>query len=521
MKNHFTTQRTTHPQAQEALRESSQLNAQIVSSIQEGIIVYDRKLNFRFWNPEMEKITGYAASEVLSRNLVEVFPLFRNLAIRKQLLNTLKTNETTSLAFEYRIPEKGRAGWVSQWNAPLRNSTGRTVGIICNVRDITRQKQFEEQRDRLAAIVDSANDGIIGKTLDDIVVSFNTAAERIYGYSAAEIVGQSIARVIPTDRRQELQRIHNAVARGESMEPFETVRVTKDGRHIDVWLTASPVKNSDGRVIGISTIVRDITERKRLEEQLRRSQKMEAIGQLAAGLAHDFNNLIAVIRANASLLQLERDKLGPEAVECVAEMVLATENASKMVRQLLDFGRKRNFHATVLDLNPQIERLGKTMQRILGEKIDLQFEPAPALPRVLADVGLLEQVLLNLVINARDAMQSGGKLHIKTEKVRFDKSDAQAHPEARAGEFVRLSFIDTGTGIAPAHLPRIFEPFFTTKDPGKGVGLGLPTVCDIVRQHKGWIEVSSQWGAGSAFELYIPVAAPTNKSRPRRIIKSK
>jgi signal transduction histidine kinase/ActR/RegA family two-component response regulator len=244
------------------------------------------------------------------------------------------------------------------------------------------------------------------------------------------------------------------------------------------------------------------------EAQLRQSQKMEAIGQLAGGVAHDFNNLLAVIRGNAELVIMSEGQPNGENRERLDQVVTATERAANLTRQLLTFSRKQVMLPQPLNLNEVVGNFTKMLMRIIGEQIHLQYKYAVGLPFIEADVGMLEQVLVNLVVNARDAMPKGDQLLITTETTRLDAAYARAHPETRAGDFVCLSVTDSGTGIAPEHLPHIFEPFFTTKEVGKGTGLGLATVYGIVQQHQGWIEVASQLGAGSTFKIFLPAIEP-------------
>jgi len=255
------------------------------------------------------------------------------------------------------------------------------------------------------------------------------------------------------------------------------------------------------------------SERKQVEqqaeEQLRQAQKMEAVGRLAGGIAHDFNNLLTVIRGSADLVLLKADQLAPEVRECLKLITLSAERAANLTRQLLAFGRKQSLRLRPLNLEEVIRNLTSMLRRIMGEDIRLQCLHRAGTAFVQADAGMIEQVLINLTINARDAMPSGGQLLITTEKITLDETYAHAHPEARAGEFVWLSVSDTGSGIAPEHLPRIFEPFFTTKDVGKGTGLGLATVYGILKQHEGWVNVSSRVGVGTTFEIFLPaITAP-------------
>jgi signal transduction histidine kinase/DNA-binding NtrC family response regulator len=241
------------------------------------------------------------------------------------------------------------------------------------------------------------------------------------------------------------------------------------------------------------------------QAQLRQSQKLEAIGQLAGGVAHDFNNLLTVIRGNTELVLMSPGQLQAGAVECLNQSVAAADRAAKLTRQLLAFSRKQVMQSQPLHLGEVVSNMSKMLHRIIGEHIELQYTSEPALPLVQADAGMLEQVLVNLAVNSRDAMPRGGRLVISTGVVEFDTARARTHEEARPGRFVTLNVADSGSGIAPEHLPHIFEPFFTTKDVGKGTGLGLATVYGIVKQHQGWIEVDTKVGSGSTFTLFLPV----------------
>jgi PAS domain S-box-containing protein len=258
----------------------------------------------------------------------------------------------------------------------------------------------------------------------------------------------------------------------------------------------------------VFSVFRNTTERKRLEAELHQSQKMEGIGKLAGGVAHDFNNLLVVIRGNAELLLMGGEALSAEARECLGHVASASERAANLTRQLLIFSRKQVTQFQPVALNELIGNLTKMLQRVISENIQLECVLGEPLPFIQADPGMVEQVLLNLVVNARDAMPKGGHLHIATERVRLEAADTKGGAEAHAGEFVRLSVTDTGTGIAPEVLPRIFEPFFTTKDVGKGTGLGLATVYGIVKQHQGWVDVSSRIGEGTTFAIFLPAITP-------------
>jgi two-component system cell cycle sensor histidine kinase/response regulator CckA len=259
--------------------------------------------------------------------------------------------------------------------------------------------------------------------------------------------------------------------------------------------------------------VRDVTERKQLEAQLRHSQKLESVGRLASGVAHDFNNVLTVVQANATVLRTEGGLSGPMA-EHLQQILRAAERGAKLTSQLLAFSKRNVLQLKRVDLNELITNLSSLLHRTLGEDITYQFAYASDLPPVWADSGLLEQVIMNLALNARDAMPKGGQLAIGTSKIDVDQDYVDRHPgEARPGHFVCLSLSDTGCGMDSVTLSRIFEPFFTTKEFGKGTGLGLATVYGIVKQHQGWIDVRSQLGLGTRFRLFLPAADPAQERR--------
>jgi PAS domain S-box-containing protein len=274
------------------------------------------------------------------------------------------------------------------------------------------------------------------------------------------------------------------------------------------------VRDSSNQPVEIVGTWMDITERKELEEKFRQAQKMEAVGQLAGGVAHDFNNLLLVMRGHAELLLLHSDNHNEQTNESLKQITAASERAANLTRQLLAFSRKQVMQSQPLLLNDLIANLTKMLKRIIGEHIQLQCHYASQLSYVEADPGMLEQILVNLVVNARDAMSGGGKLLVTTEEMVLDETYVRTNREATTGRFVCLSVNDTGSGISPEHLPHIFEPFFTTKEVGKGTGLGLATVYGITKQHRGWIDVASQVGVGSTFRIFLPaMAAPPPQSQ--------
>ena len=363
----------------------------------------------------------------------------------------------------------------------------------------------------LAAIIESSLDAIIGKTLDGFITSWNGSAERLFGYSSKEAIGQRGLLLIPPERMHEEREILEKLQRGEHVNHFETVRVTKAGMLVDVSVTISPVRDANGTLVGSSKIVRDISERNKLEAQLRQAQIMEAIGQLAGGIAHDFNNLLLVINGYSQLM-MARFKTGDRNYHDLELIYKTGERAAALTRQLLAFSRQQVLQPVVLNLNAVTDDMNKLLRRLLREDIELTTILAPSLRRVKADPGQIEQVIVNLVVNARDAMPNGGKIIIETANVELDAEYCRSRGDLSPGCYVMLAVTDNGEGMQAAVKVKIFEPFFTTKPKGQGTGLGLATVFGVVKQSNGHIEVYSEVGSGTSFKLYLPVTLEASSS---------
>lgn len=343
----------------------------------------------------------------------------------------------------------------------------------------------------------------------NLVLEFTPDGRLSYFNAAARHLSQSLGRVtvrdiLPPDTPNVVRR---CLSSGEPTIGLES----KHGNRTISW-SFYPIP----AIRAVHCYAVEVTDRLNIEEQLRQSQKMESIGQLAAGVAHDFNNVLTVIEGHAGLLLSEVDLPEP-AVESLGQIAAAAGKAANLTRQLLTFSRRQVMQPKLIDLNVVIQNVTRMLSRLLGEDITIQFNYASRLPSVHADTGMMEQVLLNLAVNARDAMPKGGRLIITTSAVEVDATQAHQFAEARAGNFVRLSIADTGTGIEPAHLTRIFEPFFTTKAVGKGTGLGLATVYGILKQHEGWIRVYSEVGKGSTFTAYLPAVLAEETSHDTTI----
>ena len=392
----------------------------------------------------------------------------------------------------------GRVVWANFFYQREQYPDG-TREELTTVTDITQRKTAEQQSRQLAVIVECSEEAIVASTLQGVITSWNRGAETIFGHAAAETVGQSIRLMYPPELAHEATEVLARIAAGESLEHSQTERIRKDGRRIRISATISPLRDAHGNILGAATIARDTTRQQMLEEQLRQSQKMEAIGQLAGGMAHDFNNILAVIQMQIELSR-EEGHFSP-SLEVVQN---AARRGANLTRQLLLFSRRQPLQPRDLDLCESIAGMAKMFQRILGEDIQIRLQYAPEPLLIHADASMVDQVLMNLTLNSRDAMPSGGELVIEAAAVEMDAADMPPSAQARPGGYVCLRVSDTGCGIHPEILPRIFEPFFTTKEVGKGTGLGLATVFSIVQQHQGWIQVNSQPGQGTTFQIFLP-----------------
>ena len=380
---------------------------------------------------------------------------------------------------------------------------GKAAGRVWSFRIVDERQHSDLVARRLAAIVDNSDDAIIGKDLNGIITSWNKGAERIFGYSAEEMIGTSIMRLIPLERQAEEEEILTRIKRGDRYDHFDTIRVTKDGRQLHVSLTISPIKDANGYVVGASKIAHDITERKLAEKALAEAQKMEAIGQLAGGVAHDFNNLLSVISGHSELLA-RLSTPDERWQDSIKEIRRAIELSAASIEQLLAFSRRQILEPKVLDLNAVVADAEKLMRRLIGEDVHLTTSLQADLSPVRADLAQLNQVILNLAVNGRDAMPRGGILILETCEVEVGTADVKAYPEIMPGRYVLLSVTDTGCGMTPEVQARIFEPFFTTKSEGKGTGLGLSVALGIIRQSGGYLGVESKPGEGTRFKIYLP-----------------
>jgi PAS domain S-box-containing protein len=467
------------------------------------------------WNPASERIFGYSAEEMVGSSIYKLIPpeLYDE---EREVLERIARGERVAHFETTRRRKDGTLFPVELTVSPIRDSTGTIIGASSIKRDISDRKTAAATSARLAAIVQSSEDAIISKTVDGIVLDWNAAAERMYGFSYQEMVGRSIYLLVPDDLRLEEQSILQRVARGEHVAHYETMRRRRDGKLISVALTLSPVRASDGTIIAASSIQRDISERKRAEESLRQASKMEAIGALAGGLAHDFNNQLYAVSGFAHFIGRDPN-LSPSARADLLEIQKTTERMASLTRQLLAFARQQVLSPETLDLNAAVNDTSPMLQRLIGSATTIELALAPGPKWVRVDRAQLVQVLLNLVINARDAMPNGGTIQIRTETMEVSPGQEMNRLQipVEPGAYAELAVTDGGQGIAAEHLPHIFEPFYTTKEVGVGTGLGLATVDGIISQSGGHVQVRSTPGEGTTINILLPLCAEPTPSKPR------
>jgi len=501
------------------------LSSDLLETLPDAIVAVDRDGTIVQVNSQAQELFGYDRDELIGQKVEMLVPETYRRKHHHHRQNFAETPKTRRMGSDWDLYGRRRNGSefpVEISLSPLSMENGAFV--LSAIRDISERKRIAEElrraneelhrrtaeqlgeyRSRLASIVDSSEDAIIGKGLDGTITSWNKGAERIYGYTPEEVVGKHISLLTPNDRADEIPEILKKIARGESIEHHESVRVTKDGRHLNVSISVSPLRDATGDVVGASAIARDITAQKRAADQLRQSQKMEAIGRLAGGVAHDFNNILGIINACTEFLH---DRIDPAAEPSlyVENIKKATERGTSLTRQLLAFSRTPAIQPHVLDLNERLRDISKLLRPLMGDDVEILIVSRSPSAVVEADPGQLDQIVVNLAVNARDAMPRGGKFILETGAVRFDQAFAEQHQAMAAGKYVLLTISDTGFGMDEATVSRIFEPFFTTKETGKGTGLGLATVYGIVKQSAGHILVYSEPGQGTTFKIYFPSA---------------
>jgi PAS domain S-box-containing protein len=493
-------------QVEEELRQSQRRFRDLFENSPDAIFVEDFQGRVLDVNRGACSLHGLSREELVGSNSIEkLVPAERQAAAREQFkklaAGQLSWIESESLRSDGRlVPVEIRAVRVEYDGQPA---------LLFHVRDITERRAAEmalrSSETLFRSVWENSVDGMRLTDENGLIIAANQAYCRLVGLRHEELEGKPLT-VVYAARQDQAQRLLHHCERfraGIIREKQEHQRVLHDQRVVIYEITDTYVE-SGGKPRLLLSLFRDATMHRRLEEQLRQSQKMEAIGQLAGGIAHDFNNILTIILGHATLLTMAR--LEPKSMVSAQQIKQASERAAGLTRQLLAFGRKQIFNPRPLDLNRVVGKMKDLLARLLGEDIELKIDLSEQPAIIAADVSMLEQILLNLSVNSRDAMPRGGKLNIRIEACEVDEAHMNRVADARRGRFICLSHEDTGGGIPPENLSRIFEPFFTTKELGKGTGLGLATVFGIVKQHEGWVEVDSVLGQGTTFQVYFPLS---------------
>jgi len=453
-----------------------------------GMAILDPSGRFQRTNPALRETLGFSGENLLGGALADLAHQ-EDRALVSESIEELAKGSQNEIRIEARFMRNGGGSVRARLSAAVILDAHRAVcGIMCEVEDISEQTRSQKTIRELAAFAEYNPNPVFEFSPDGGLRYANRAA-----IDLARGAGKSDpASILPPETREVVAQCWIT---GKSRLRL-TTRLA--GRTIS-W-SFFPIA-AIGRV---HCYAGDITERLALEEQLLQSQRLEAVGQLAAGVAHDFNNILTVIQGNVSMLMAD-ERLSSDGVESAQLIADAAGRGSNLARQLLVFSRKQALQPVRLDLNAAVNNMARLLKRVLGENISLRSELAPDLPPIFADAGMMEQILMNLAVNSRDAMPKGGVLTIRTGVNEVGADAALRSPGARPGRFVRLSVEDTGHGIAPENLRRVFEPFFTTKELGKGSGLGLATVYGIVQRHQGWVEIQSELGQGAIIGVNFPI----------------
>jgi PAS domain S-box-containing protein len=504
---------TERKRAEEAVRESERRFQTLADISPAGIFQTDAQGQTTYVNPRWCQISGLSATDALGDGwLRAVHPEDRGKLVQGWQAAT-QVQSISKADYRFVHPD-GTISWVLGQAVPEKDHTGRIVGYVGTVTDITERKRAEEalrqSEATLRGVFQAAPIGICIMK-DRLFQSANDYWCKSFGYTEKSLLGKSPRMLHESDEEYERvgRELYTHFQEG-GIATSETRLRRSDGALRDVILTTAPLRAGDPTAGKVMTI-HDITEQRKLEAQFIEAQKMEVIGQLASGVAHDFNNILGVIIGYNDMIMSE---LGPDSPlrQCSEEIRHATQRAAGLTRQLLIFSRKQTVQPVVLDLNDVVKDLNKMLRRLIDEHIEMTMVPGKQIGRVKADSGYVGQVLMNLVVNARDAMPNGGKLTIATNNVTLDENYSPtgvipglpAEASAKAGDYVMLSVSDTGIGMTEEVKARLFEAFFTTKPKGKGTGLGLATCQTIVQQSGGYIDVDSEVGKGTTFKIYFP-----------------
>jgi two-component system cell cycle sensor histidine kinase/response regulator CckA len=494
--------------AEQKLRESEESLRATLHSAGDAMIATDREGRVTRLNPVAASLTGWSEAEARGRDANEVFRLVDEVTRRplsSPIDKVLRTAVTASLPNSALfVARDGREVPIADSCAAIRGADGASAGVILMFRDTSRERAAERairaERERFRLLLEATPDAMLISDAAGEIRGSNTQAEATFGYAHGELVGMRVEALLP--QNPSLEAATGARQDSSRWAGREFVAVTRSGDEFPADLSLSTAEFDGAR--WVLTSVRDVTARRRLEEQLRHAQRMDAIGRLAGGVAHDFNNLITVIMSFSTFAKQDLLVSAARASEDLDQVIEAAQRASGLTAQLLAFSRRQVIDPKPLDLNQLVESMDRMLRRVLGEDVELVSQSAPEALVVRTDATSFEQILVNLATNARDAMPTGGRLSIELSRVELDREYAEEHPEVVPGTYAKLDVSDSGLGMPPEICSRIFEPFFTTKEQGKGIGLGLAMCYGIVHQLGGHIWVYSEVGHGTTFKIYFP-----------------
>src|SRR5438034_811205 len=506
------------------LFEREELFQLIGENVADMIAVVDVEGNRLYNSPSYHKVLGYTAEELKSSSSFDqIHPDDRN-RVREAAAEAQRTGVGRPL--EYRIRHKDGTWRVLESNASvIRSSAGEPERLVIMNRDITERKEAAESlrltESGFRSMIEDAPYGIFRAATDGTLLRANPALQKMLAYKKLDELLKANHDSEIFKPPADFQRLKELLDSANEFNDVEVGLKRRDGAPITVRCTGRRVKEEHLGVPCFDVFAEDVTERRVLERQLQMAGKMEAIGRLSGGIAHDFNNLLGVIIGYSGVLKKSLDPKQP-SYEHAEEIEKAGRRAASLTRQLLAFSRQQVLTPSILSLNTLVSDMEKMLPRLLGEDVEVSLSLGPELGNVKADQSQIEQVIMNLAVNARDAMPTGGNLKIQTANVELDQAYTHDHPGSRAGQYVMLAIADTGTGMDAETLTHIFEPFFTTKERGKGTGLGLATVYGVVKQSNGYIWVDSAPSKGSNFQIYLPqhvgqlvVDAPITDSREK------
>ncbi len=506
--------------AEDAWAQREQL-AVTLQSIGDGVITTDVQGRVTMLNSVAQKLIGWN-DEAVGRPLAEVFRIVHEETRRKvenPVERVLREGAVIGLAnHTLLISRDGAERPIADSAAPIRDKRNEIIGVVMVFRDFSERRRAEEQLRLQDRAIQAVSQGILitdPRQPENPIIYASRGFERMTGYRSDEVLGRNCRFLQGKSTDPETVAALREAIRTERECSVELLNYRKDGTSFWNALFVTPLRDEQGALLHFVGVLADVTERRVLEQAFHQSQKMESVGHLAGGVAHDFNNLLTVILGDCEFLEQDVN-LSADSRELTQEIHKTADQAATLTRQLLAFSRKQILQPKVLDLNDVMVGVGKMLGRLIGEDIALKTNLSSRLWRVKIDVGQIEQVLVNLAVNARDAMPRGGSLTIETANIELDETAARSHPDVKPGPYVVISVRDTGCGMDERTLARLFEPFFTTKAPGKGTGLGLATVFGIVKQSDGHIAVSSKPGEGTTFRLYFPRAQITHAERPQR-----